>query len=103
MSPGQAAMSVELFTAALTIPSPGLTASFTCQVTTPDARLELWVWVEPSVDGDNQQPATPAETVNNAGHRAGRAAWQKLVLPFQAEEGAADQSSGDGMPDSCHR
>ena len=67
-------MSVELFTATLTIPSPGLTASFTCQLTTPDAKLELWVWVEPSVECDNQKPATPAGTVIDADHDAGRAA-----------------------------
>lgn len=98
-------MSVELFTAALTIPSPGLRVSFTCQLATPDAKLELWVWVEPSVGSDNQPPATSAGPVNNADHAAGRAAWQKLVLPFlgQAEEGAADDSSSTSMPDGDHR
>ena len=106
-------MSVELFTAALTIPSSGLTASFTCQLTTPDAQLELWVWLEPSVEGDNQNPAAPAGTVSNAPagtvrnaeHQAGRAAWQKLVLPFQdqAKEGAADHSSSASMSDGCRR
>ena len=60
MSPRQPAVSVELFTAALTVPSPGLIVSFTCQLATPDAKLELWVWVEPSLKCDNQPPATSA-------------------------------------------
>ena len=104
MSPGHPAMSVKLFTAALAIPSPGLIASFTCQLTTPDAKLELWVWVESSVEG-NQKLATPAETVNDADHDVCRAPWHKFVLPFQdqAEDGAADHSSTAGMPDGCHR
>lgn len=46
MSPRQPDVQVELFTAALTIPSPGLRVSFTCQLATSDAKLELWVWVE---------------------------------------------------------
>ena len=98
-------MSVELFTAALTIPSPGLGVSFTCQLATPDAQLELWVWVEPSVDGDNQPPAISAGPVDSTDHSAGRAAQQKLVLPFQdqAEEGAADHSSSTSVPDGSHR
>ena len=98
-------MSVELFTAALTIPSPGLTASFTCQLATPDATLELWVWVEPSVSSDNQPPVRPAETVDDAVRNAGRAAWQKLMLPFQgqAEDSAQDHCSSATIPDGCHR
>ena len=98
-------MSVELFTAALANPSPGLTASFTCQLATPDARLELWVWVEPATSGDNQPLATPAEPINDAVCHAHRAAWQELVLPFQgqAEDSAEGHFNRANIPDGCHR
>lgn len=86
--------SIEVFTADLLIPSPGIQASFTYKLADrQQSPFELWCWFEPS-NGTDHQTAQPGAEVSNRqeGHDDPPDRFDLLCVHFDAAWKSNQQS-----------